>query len=92
MPSGESQYGSTRDLYGLNGSIEVVPFESSLLKGNALGDPHVRAIAVYLPPEYHQDNQRRFPVIYCLSGFTGKGVMLLNVDGWTPNLPQRLEK
>ena len=91
MPSDESYYGSTGDLYDLDGSIEAVSFESTLLKGNALGDPHVRTVPVYLPPEYHTDRQRRFPVVYCLSGFTGKGVMLLNVDGWTPNLPQRLE-
>ena len=74
----------------LLGRVEAVEHVSSCLEGNALGDPHTRDIHIYLPPEYG-DVGRRFPVVYCLTGFTGSGVMLLNVEPWTPNLPQRLE-
>jgi enterochelin esterase family protein len=79
-------------LWGLRGSIHVIRRESGALRGNAPGDPATRPVIVYLPEEYEREPQRRFPAVYCLTGFTGSGVMLLNTEGWTPNLPQRFEK
>jgi enterochelin esterase family protein len=78
--------------YGLDGTIHTLKHTSRILEGNALGDPHMRLIHVYLPPEYEQEMDRSFPAVYCLTGYTGSGVMLLNTEGWTPNLPQRLER
>ncbi len=74
----------------IRGTIDWVRHESQILWGNALGDPHIRDLIVYLPPGY-ADLDRRFPVIYCLTGFTGTGAMFLNIEPWTPNLPQRFE-
>jgi S-formylglutathione hydrolase FrmB len=39
------------------------------LEGNALGSPAERALHVYLPPGYHQDPSRRYPVLYFLHGY-----------------------
>ncbi len=74
------------------GTVEVLKHSSEILKGNPLGDNYVRDLCVYLPPDYETDAERRFPVVYCLSGFTGRGKMHLNDSAFTPNLPQRLDR
>jgi S-formylglutathione hydrolase FrmB len=76
------------------GTVEYVRFESRVLRGNPLGDPHVRTIPVYLPPGYDdRENARRaYPVVYVLSGFTGRGTMLLNDSGWTEPIHRRLDR
>lgn len=60
------------------------------MKNNPLGDNFEREVYVYLPPDY--DGEKRFPVVYCLTGFTGRGKMLLNDSAFTPNLAQRMDK
>src|SRR5262245_62754303 len=76
------------------GRVVSVRFESRVLEGNPLGDPHVRTIPVYLPPGYDEPAQakRRYPTAYVLTGFTGKGTMLLNDSGWTDPLDRRLDR
>ena len=59
------------------GSIRNMRHESSILKGNPVGDDHVRDLFVYLPPGY-DEGDRRYPGVYCLTGFTGRGKGLLN--------------
>jgi S-formylglutathione hydrolase FrmB len=39
------------------------------LEGNPLGSPAERELHVYLPPGYHQDPGRRYPVVYFLHGY-----------------------
>lgn len=73
------------------GSVVRLRHESEVLKGNPLGDPHVRDIYVYLPPGY-SDTDERYPSVYCLTGFTGRGRMLLNDNAFTPNLAERMDK
>ncbi len=73
------------------GSVAHLRHESEVLKGNAPGDPHVRDLFVYLPPGYEAD-ERRYPSVYCLTGFTGRGKMLLNDNAFTPNLAERMDK
>ena len=76
------------------GRVVLERFESSTLRGNPLGYPHVRTVPVYLPPGYDEPGQARsrYPVVYVLTGFTGKGTMLLNESGWTEPLPRRLDR
>jgi len=73
------------------GRVEVVEFESALLRGNPAGDPHVRRVPVYLPPSYDAEPGRRFPVVFVLTGFSGRGRMLLNDNPWSPSLDDRLD-
>ncbi|WIG58667.1 MAG: putative esterase [Ktedonobacterales bacterium] len=72
-------------------TIEMPVFESQALAENPLGDPAARRLPVVLPPGYARA-KRRYPVIVGLTGFTGKGIMLLNEDAWQPNLVERLER
>ncbi|MGQ0652962.1 MAG: enterochelin esterase, partial [Betaproteobacteria bacterium] len=74
---------------GSSGTVVVLEHVSQVLKGNPLRDPHVRKLAVWLPPQYDESPNRRFPVLYDLVGFTGSG---LSHIGWKPfgeNVPER---
>ncbi|MEO8573533.1 MAG: alpha/beta hydrolase-fold protein [Pyrinomonadaceae bacterium] len=73
------------------GTVAHLRQDSEVLKGNPLGDPHVRDLFVYLPPGY-DESADRYPVVYCLTGFTGRGKMLLNDNAFTPNLAERMDK
>ena len=55
------------------GTLVVLEHSSKILKGNPLGDPHVRKVGVWLPPQYDQGDRRRFPVLCDLVGFTAPG-------------------
>jgi S-formylglutathione hydrolase FrmB len=72
------------------GTIRVERFESAVLRGNLPGDPHVRDLYLYLPPGY-DGSAARYPVIWCLSGFTGRGRMMLNDGTWEPGLGDRMD-
>ena len=37
---------------GKAGTLVVLEHESKVLKDNLLGDPHLRKLAVWLPPQY----------------------------------------
>ena len=73
------------------GRVEMHEFESRVLRGNPAGDPHVRRVPVWLPPSYDREPARRYPVIFVLTGFTGRGRMLLNDGAWSPALDDRLD-
>jgi enterochelin esterase family protein len=76
------------------GRVVLVKFESKVLRGNPLGDPSVRTVPVYLPAGYDDPSatRRRYPSAYVLTGFTGRGTMLLNDSGWTEPLHLRMDR
>ena len=66
------------------GKVVVCQHTSKILADNPLGDPHVRQLAVWLPPRYDGHGGgpgERFPVLYDLVGFTGSGIAHV---GWKP--------
>ena len=67
------------------GTVVLCEHTSKVLADNPLGDPHVRKLAVWLPPQYDEaasrGRGRRFPVLYDLVGFTGSGLAHV---GWKP--------
>jgi len=69
--------------YEVAGRFEEHAYESEVLKGNALGDPHMRPLWVYLPPRYDEDEERRYPSIYVIQGLTGQ------LDMWRNRTPFR---
>jgi enterochelin esterase family protein len=73
------------------GRILVERLESRVLGDNPLNDPATRDLYVYLPPGYDAGAGSRFPVVYCLTGFTGRGQMLLNSQPFTPGLSERMD-
>jgi S-formylglutathione hydrolase FrmB len=78
--------------YELAGRVEEHAFESEALKGNALGDPHVRPLWVYLPPGYDDDPERRFPSVYVIQGLTGQLDMWRNRTAFRRNFPELVDE
>ena len=74
---------------GPSGTLIVLDHASKILKDNPLGDPHVRKLAVWLPPQYDEGSKRRFPVLYDLVGFTGSGLSHANWKPFGDNVPER---
>lgn len=75
----------------MNGQIIIESFDSKTLKGNPLGDPALRKFPVYLPPSYGKSN-KKFPVAYLLTGFTGRGMQYLNISFLSENMEERLNR
>ncbi len=73
------------------GTVIIETIESAVLRGNALGDPPARRVPIYLPPGY-EDGATRYPVVFLLTGFTGRGTMLLNDAAWDENIAQRMDR
>ena len=73
------------------GQVKALRHVSTRLRGNALGDPFERDLYCYLPHGYDAD-QKRYPVIYFLSGYTGSGRLLLNADAFAESMDQRLDR
>jgi enterochelin esterase family protein len=69
----------------------VETITSDALRRNPLGDPFVRRVPIYLPPGY-ETGRTRYPVVFVLTGFTGRGTMLLNDAAWDETLPQRMDR
>jgi hypothetical protein len=75
---------------GATGTLVVLEHDSRILRNNPLGDPHVRSLAVWLPPQYHASaGKRRFPVLYDLVGFGGAGLSHTNWKPFGDNVPER---
>ena len=79
-----------------SGRLVVLEHRSQILKGNPLGDPHVRKLGVWLPPQYDQGGTRgrgrRFPVLFDLVGFTGSGLAHANWKPFGDNVPERVAR
>jgi enterochelin esterase family protein len=73
------------------GTVRYLRHDSEVLRGNPLGDKYVRDLIIYTPPGYEEDN-KKYPSVYCLTGFTGRGRMLLNDNAFTPNLAERMDR
>ncbi len=74
-----------------SGAIVLETITSDALRSNPLSDSFVRRVPVYLPPGYETD-RARYPVVFVLTGFTGRGTMLLNDVPWGETLPQRMDR
>jgi len=85
MPLRVSDYGT---VLGLRGSLHVDVVESTALRGNPLGDPASRPLAIYTPPGYDPAGSARYPVLYCLHGYTGDVASLLATRPWETNVVQ----
>jgi pimeloyl-ACP methyl ester carboxylesterase len=76
---------------GFAGRAELARVESDCLVGNALGDPSLRELPIYLPPGSEQ-GAREYPLIVVLSGFTGRGHKLLEPHPWFESVAQRFDR
>ena len=73
------------------GTVTCLQHESEILKNNPLGDKFIRDLYVYLPPGYDEE-EKSYPSVYALTGFTGRGKMFLNDNAFAPNLAERLDR
>jgi enterochelin esterase family protein len=64
---------------------------SRVLAQNPLGDSPVRDIPVYLPPGYNQ-GRAHYPVVYLLTGFTGRGSFMVNDSAFDEPIQERLDR
>ncbi len=73
----------------MQGTVVTLQYESEILRNNPPGDEYVRDVIVYLPPDY--DENKHYPSVYALTGFTGRGRMMLNDNAFTPNFAERMD-
>lgn len=73
------------------GRVETITIDSKALRGNLLGDPSERRVAVYLPAGY-DDGDEPLPLFVGLAGFTGSGLKQLAWRAFEESLPQRLDR
>jgi hypothetical protein len=76
--------------YAPAGTWHELEIESAVLRGNPLGDPHVRPLWVYTPPG-HGDGRRRLPAVYVLQGFTGQLDRWRNRDPFRKTFPELID-
>lgn len=75
------------------GTKERITLQSTALAGNLAGDSPNRQVSVYLPPSYHTDTEKNYPVLYMLHGFTDSDAKWFGwKDGHWINLVDVLDK
>jgi len=74
-----------------SGRVALFSHQASRLAGNPLGDPVARRHPVYLPPGYDQD-QRRYPVVWCLAPYTNAGPGQVAWRNHGENVAQRIDR
>jgi hypothetical protein len=74
------------------GRVDELEIESEVLRGNALGDPHVRPLWVYVPPGYDDEPERRFPCVYVIQGLTGQLDMWRNREAFRPSYLENIDE
>ena len=73
------------------GTVIFENITSDVLRNNPLGDPFVRRVPIYLPPGYNESDAR-YPVVFVLAGFTGRGITFFNDALWEETLAQRMDR
>ena len=72
-----------------HGTIHRLTLDSTVLKGNLLGDPTARLIDVYVPAGH---DGKGLPLLVDLVGFTAGGPVHTNWKNFSENLPERLDR
>ena len=73
----------------LKGQLDKLIIESTLLKGNPLGDPFIRECPVYLPPGY--SSERHYPLLVDLAPYTSSGLARVAWKNFSKSIPERIE-
>jgi hypothetical protein len=73
------------------GHWQQLEVESEALRGNPLGDPHVRPLWVWTPPGYDAVADR-YPSVYVIQGMTGELEMWWNRVSMRPTYPELVDK
>lgn len=76
----------------LKGSIEQIKLYGKSLEGNLAGDTPERNVSIYLPPGYHKNVNKFYPVIYFLHGFTDSDSKVFGLEDHWMNMPDVLDE
>ncbi len=57
----------------LEGELKNLTIHATALEGNLLEDSADLSVGVYLPPGYEVKSSKKYPVLYWLHGYSGKG-------------------
>jgi enterochelin esterase family protein len=79
-------------LLGLTGDLKIDFIDSPALRGNAIGDPSVRPLAVYTPPGFDPQGSKRYSVLYVMHGYTGDVAALVAARPWETNVVQLIDR
>jgi len=71
------------------GRFDEHQLESAALRGNPLGDPHVRPLWVYVPPGA---GETPLPSLYLIQGMTGQLDMWRNRSAFRPTVPELVDR
>jgi hypothetical protein len=74
----------------LRGRLDEHVVESDALRGNPLGDPHLRPLWVYTPPGTADDAE--LPALYLIQGMTGQIDMWRNRSAFRPNVVELVDR
>jgi len=74
----------------LRGRLDEHVIESDALRGNPLGDPHLRPLWVYTPPGTTDDAE--LPALYLIQGMTGQLDMWRNRSAFRPNVVELVDR
>ncbi len=68
-------------------TLEKIKVHGTSLVGNLEGNAADRDVLVFLPPGYHQERKRRYPVLYALHGYS------IGAEQWSREIhvPQTIE-
>jgi enterochelin esterase-like enzyme len=78
-----------KDRQGPRGAVHTIAIESEALRGNLLGDPTTRDVAVYVPAG---SDGAGLPLLVDLVGFTGSGFSHVAWRNFGENVPERLDR
>ncbi len=71
------------------GELKLIEIDSRALRGNLLGDPSRRSVAVYQSPG---DQHGEMPLLVYLASFTGSGLKKLSWQMFGESIPQRIDR
>jgi enterochelin esterase-like enzyme len=74
----------------LRGRLDEHVVESDALRGNPLGDPHLRPLWVYTPPGAADDAE--LSALYVIQGMTGQLDMWRNRSAFRPNVVELVDR
>lgn len=68
-------------------TVQPIQVHGASLEGNLEGNPVEREVIVFLPPSYRSGEDRRYPVVYALHGYS------IGAEQWTHEIhvPQTIE-
>lgn len=75
----------------LEGRIARLEHSSTVLRDNPWGDPARRTLYAYLPPGY-DDDDRRYPTLWDLAGYTGAGPAHIGWRAFDESVVQRVDR